>query len=1149
MFDSFARSLLLDVPEFEGLTGDAVARSLSRAYLALLQYRTNGPEGVEDVSTAHNYLRRVGNSLMYHIVLNEERDASRRQAAAFIVAEVVALLADDMSISSSLPMDHNEDALSERIARIESALLYLFAQYDACAAGVITAQEASSDVTDSNAARHWCLTTLEHLCCLRVSADTELRPPVTLVSGEGLAAIRLRQDTVARAYCELGLAAIEFSGWLAGNDIGRDESIARLDRLLAALSPGEAVVTGAGAGGEYARVHHLATLLRLCIPPLADRALFHTVPPPPDVPPDLYVAYLRSRAAGTPSSGGRPILWPSAVTFVERCILGDVQHAVVSMPTGSGKSFVAELAASQALGRGWVLYLAPTNALTEQIRHDLREALSELDADVVAFIGDREYSVLRTEIITTMPPNTVAVMTPEKCALALRLAPDAFESCSLVVFDECHLIGDTGSARGPVAELVLAHLMQRTSNCRFLLMSAILQNPDELADWLRAAKGGSSVPVTIRWRPTRTLRSVLGVENDEFQEAATSAKEKLESLPERRKKVRFTSRCALAACLQGAWQSSDELDYSTVSIECDAQLSVARTRSGENWDYAYNADSWVNGTAINLATLLAESGIQTLVFTPASRHYPFSNGYKVALNSACLAPLSRHPELVQVCRTLADYELGVRSDVFDFLDRGVAVHTALMLEVEKIGSELAFRSRCARIMLATGTLAQGLNLPAIAVVIAGTRIGDPRGQDAEVVKQRKFSQLLNAAGRAGRAGFANQGVVITIPDLPFLLRDFDNVLEAREQADFLQQADDAVTIGSGLDHFLDNVCQHALEASQASSLELQVVASLTGGDENQPEPRDVLRRTYAAFRRVRAGEAQVTAEDVQHLLQVRGEFIAETGAPEWLTVAAQRAGLDFFLTLGILRAWRHVRREQVSEEARAWSVVQWLEEMLRVVVWVPPGSLSGVLPSDRLARASDEFGQLSKTQPHLFYERGDDWRPSDEWGSAWATLHAPLLMWMNGDPIVRIASTVANKLESEIPSNRTQGKPIPRALSVVSETWSSLSLIAGGFLAVAEQLFDESVPLPLACLPMCIKYGCNSPGTLAWFRFGIRLRRASRLMATIFPPPEDIDNDEELRAWVQNHRRQWLNRTTDITGSVDENNLEICKAVESFITA
>src|SRR5690606_28348991 len=106
--------------------------------------------------------------------------------------------------------------------------------------------------------------------------------------------------------------------------------------------------------------------------------------------------------------------------------------------------------------------------------------------------------------------------------------------------------------------------------------------------------------------------------------------------------------------------------------------------------------------------------------------------------------------------------------------------------------ELMFRSRSAQIMFATGTLAQGLNLPAIAVIIAGSRIGDPRGEDHDHVQRRKFSQLLNAAGRAGRAGFANQGIVVAVPDHAVAFDDFDSVLRARQQVDYLQKSDDSV---------------------------------------------------------------------------------------------------------------------------------------------------------------------------------------------------------------------------------------------------------------------------------------------------------------------------------------------------------------------
>jgi replicative superfamily II helicase len=104
---------------------------------------------------------------------------------------------------------------------------------------------------------------------------------------------------------------------------------------------------------------------------------------PPDMDGARYSIYLRNRAIGADGAPGRPVLWPSAREYVSECIIGQMKHAVVSMPTGSGKSFVAELAISQALGGGWALYLVPTNALAEQIRGDLRRGLATLDAQIM----------------------------------------------------------------------------------------------------------------------------------------------------------------------------------------------------------------------------------------------------------------------------------------------------------------------------------------------------------------------------------------------------------------------------------------------------------------------------------------------------------------------------------------------------------------------------------------------------------------------------------------------------------------------------------------------------------------------------------------------------------------------------------------------
>ena len=683
MFDEHAKALFSDFPEFEGLSRENATRTLSAVYLSIVKHRVNGLDGVAGQSGAEQpYLRRLANTLLFHVVLREDRPQVDRQAAAFVAAESIALMADYLAVGRESDQESAVGFRSaERFARVESALLYLFAQYDACAGAVLRASSGlGPEPTLADEAADWAFARLEQLCRLELHSTLGTEFSFTIRDGGELSAEDLEQDTVARLYGELGRVSIGFAEWLGGTneDLPLESATRRLEGLLDVLSPDPAEPDVGPTGYEFARIFHLCTLLRLSWPALRNRALLHVVPGPSGGDQNRYSMYLKARAVGDAKRRSRPVLWPSALEYVQECILGDTKHAVVSMPTGSGKSFIGELAVSQAVTDGWALYLAPTNALTEQVRGDLRLGLKELGTEVFAFVGDQEYSILAADRVVEMPVNSVAVMTPEKCSLALRLSPKAFETCRLVVFDECHLLGDSGSTRGPLAELVLTQLMLRAVDCRFLLMSAIIQNPNELARWIEDAAEGSARAVRVRWRPTRTLRTVLGVDYASFQRAGVKAKGELAKLSDRRRNRAFDADCAVAANLQGAWQTEDQGDYTIARLECDARLSVRRTRVGNEWRYQVKADSWVNSTATTLATKLVQQGIQTLVFTRASKHYPFSNGRKVTLASDVLASLPDAPALVQACATLAEYELGCRSQVFELLAKGVAVHTSLM---------------------------------------------------------------------------------------------------------------------------------------------------------------------------------------------------------------------------------------------------------------------------------------------------------------------------------------------------------------------------------------------------------------------------------------------------------------------------------------
>ena len=152
---------------------------------------------------------------------------------------------------------------------------------------------------------------------------------------------------------------------------------------------------------------------------------------------------------------------------VERLTQEDV---VVSAPTGSGKTWIAEKAIQRALAGGqkaW--YASPLKALSNSKYAEFREIFGE---DRVGILTGERKENLSAELIV----GTTEILRNQLYD-AMHHGRD-LES-GLVVLDEAHFLGDP--ERGVVWEEVIIYLPVRV---RLLLLSATVQNADQISRWL-----------------------------------------------------------------------------------------------------------------------------------------------------------------------------------------------------------------------------------------------------------------------------------------------------------------------------------------------------------------------------------------------------------------------------------------------------------------------------------------------------------------------------------------------------------------------------------------------------------------------------------------------------------------------------------------
>ncbi|PSP48788.1 DEAD/DEAH box helicase [Halobacteriales archaeon QH_7_69_31] len=162
-------------------------------------------------------------------------------------------------------------------------------------------------------------------------------------------------------------------------------------------------------------------------------------------------------------------------------VLDADDNVVVSAPTASGKTALAELAICRTLRQGGTaLFIAPLRALTNE-KEDEWERFETLGYSVYVVTGERDLDPRRAE------RADILVMTPEKADSATRKHDSpryAFVTdVDCCVIDEVHLLDS--DRRGAVLEVTVGRL-RRLCDPRVVALSATMSNVEDVADWLDA---------------------------------------------------------------------------------------------------------------------------------------------------------------------------------------------------------------------------------------------------------------------------------------------------------------------------------------------------------------------------------------------------------------------------------------------------------------------------------------------------------------------------------------------------------------------------------------------------------------------------------------------------------------------------------------
>lgn len=853
MFDAATAQLLQSAPGVPGLNPQDIPALLTRHYASLVSARLRGAVDSPGETTEAWSLERIADT--YELIASLQADGTLRKASAFVAATAQQILARrqfSQEAGDFSPVNIDRDRVDPTIA---APVLFLAAEQYA------DAHEAASNIRSPQEGQLYEATILsENIADLARGQMENI-----LQRAERWRRPRRDSDFDERALaalletliCGVEILAAQFLGApvpLQSSDRFESprDAFMRVLELSAVVDSARGVDLGGNILNAFVGPHHLAALLITAHDGIREAAL--TMLPPPDAAdPGFWARWLRFRARSF------PFVWPNHREAIAKEFHQRDKSAVVVLPTGAGKTTVSSIKIAGVLARGEkVVFLAPTHALVEQLTVDLQEMFPE---DILGSVVSSDFDLLFQK---NAQLQKIEVMTPERCLAMLCFAPNAFAEVGLLVFDECHLLSpQSGKIRraldGMLCLLSFNHL---APNADFLFLSAMLKNAKEFAEWIDEFTGRSCVCVDLLWKPSRQARGVLIYKSEDLNKARNAATAAQNSENNRKGKIAKELRTAavkeLVAQPWAIWGLQHNwLGQKTAQCLISKVLNHPVNLSGDSKYGSIHLKPNANQVAARLAVSAAKNGLKSIVFVNTKNDaVSVAREISAELNEAVSASESEQERWEAL-----QSELGSLKHAF-ITEPTIAVpHNSSMLRLERDLSERMFkRANGAKVIVATPTLAQGLNLPADLSILAGDKRADADQKGREDLEAH---EILNAAARAGRAGHLANGVVLLIPEPIISFSDGKSVdlNTITKLKSVLPEDDRCVIISDPLEIVLDRLMQGDFLDADVRYMINRMAALREVEEFEEPTVLFNLRKSLGAFAaRKRQAEAEFEAK-------------------------------------------------------------------------------------------------------------------------------------------------------------------------------------------------------------------------------------------------------------------------------------------------